>query len=579
MTPANVRLTGTDSRRAMSGERTAKTNSLLQKDASTRSRQDVLRLLLAALGATALALTGASAAEAGTFTIGDCPAAADHTLTAGPWWLILGDAPLALKQDCSGGPGDWIGLATGENGPLLEGVGVDTGQLPLAIVHIRVWWRAVGAPTGSASAEIVASNRDGTLNVPIITWAQPDMGSIWDTTAGPQELEFPASDEVDLVRLGEVCAMPYNETVTGCPTQGGLQYDGLPVLVQLYGAEVTLFDDTPPTVTLTSAPEATTPTTGPIPMSFRATDPVGIRKSELLVDGTPVRTHDYSSLCSYTEMRPCPENEPDQLSTEGSSLPEGTHQIAVRVTDAAGNSSVSPSRTVNTVRPPMPNGDPCPTPTISLRLSRKSPVPFGQPAAVEGRLGCGPTPIAGATVELDGSTLSGAHPVVLGSLKTTAEGGFTYALPSGPSRKLTFRYTAYSNQTAPEAQAALDVAVKPRITLDITPRRTHNHGKITWRGRIEGGPYPAAGITLLAQVLNVTLESVRQHHRWKTVRHQEWLTFHEIVAHQGKIAYHWTFRHTSRPTIYTFRVATPAGGAAGYEYAPAASDPVSVQVG
>lgn len=507
--------------------------------------------------------------------IGDCPAAADHATTAGPFEIDTGDVPFALKQECSGGPDDWIGLAGTENGPLLEGIGIDTYGTSVSIVAARLWWRAFGPPTGTATAEVVAYNTNGTA----ATWAQPDTNSIWDTTAGPQELTFPASDNVELLRIGERCARPYGTSVTSCPTENQFQYEGLPLVVQLYGAELTLSDATPPTITLTSGPEGEAPITSSIDLSFTASDPVGLTKSELLVDGTPVATHEYTSGCSYTQLRPCPESESDQLSVEGASLPEGTHQLAVRVTDAAGNSAVSSARTVVSARPPIPNGDPCPTPAISLTLSRPSPLPFDAAAAVEGRLACGATAIPGAKVEIESSTLAGASPVDLGSVVTDKDGSFGYQIPTGPSRKLTCAYFANSDQSTPAAQEPIKIAVEPRITLVISPRRTHNLGTIKWTGQIAGGPYPTAGVPLLTQVLNVTLHRVLTHDGWKTVRRKEWLTFAETVAHDGKIKFAHTFTRTFHPTTYTFRIATPAGGDdAGYEYTSGVSNQVSVRV-
>jgi hypothetical protein len=333
-------------------------------------------------------------------------------------------------------------------------------------------------------------------------------------------------------------------------------------------------------VTLTGGPEGSAPITGSIPISFHATDPgAGIEKAELLVDGMPIATHDYSSACSYTQLRPCPESETDQLSIDGTELTEGSHQLTVRLTDPAGNTALSPTRTLTTARPPVPNGDPCPNPGISVTLDRKSPVLFGKPATVEGRLACGSTPIAGANVGLDSSTIAGARGTSLGALQTAPDGTFRYVLPPGPSRRLIFSYDAYSNQTTPTAQTALQIEIQPKITLRISPRRTRYDGTITWSGQVEGGPYPAAGIPLLTQVLETKLERVREHRHWKTVKREVWETFHEIVARNGSIAYRRTFRHTFRPTIYTFRVATPAGGAAGYEYGANASNQVSVRVG
>jgi hypothetical protein len=123
-------------------------------------------------------------------------------------------------------------------------------------------------------------------------------------------------------------------------------------------------------------------------------------------------------------------------------------------------------------------------------------------------------------------------------------------------------YFAYSDDAKPAASAHVKIEVYPSISLRITPRQTHNGGTISWRGRVAGGPYPAAGLTLLMQV--------KVGHRWET--------FDQLQTHNGRFAYSYTFLRTSTTTTYKFRVSLPASGAAGYDFLPADSRTIDVKV-
>jgi hypothetical protein len=147
-------------------------------------------------------------------------------------------------------------------------------------------------------------------------------------------------------------------------------------------------------------------------------------------------------------------------------------------------------------------------------------------------------------------------------VQTDSGGSFSYRLAPGSSRTLTFSYTAYSDDPAPTATSTMSVAVIPQIELRISPRRTRNHGTIVWHGDVTGGPYPDRGVFLLVQVR----------------AGQRWATFDDLVSHRDRFAYKYTFRRTSRPTTYSFRVSLPDGGSAGYPYLWAASHVVRIHV-
>lgn len=230
--------------------------------------------------------------------------------------------------------------------------------------------------------------------------------------------------------------------------------------------------------------------------------------------------------------------------------------------NAANNTTIVDDHTnaiENNVVPHIPNGVPCAGETLAVRVNgRRAPVTvgYGRRPKLTGVLACAGNPIAGASVAIDGGGLSA-------SAVTSANGAFAYRIPKGHSRRLTISYTAYSDDPTPAATAHATVAVRPSIRLTITPQRTRNGGTITWRSRMKGGPYPAAGIPLQMQVREGT----------------RWQTFDEIaVVRDGRIGYRYTFRRTNQPTTYRFRLALPSGGAVGYPYASGASNTVRVYV-
>lgn len=242
----------------------------------------------------------------------------------------------------------------------------------------------------------------------------------------------------------------------------------------------------------------------------------------------------------------------------GSSAPvAGTTSSSSGTGSGAGSVSVNVNLS-NPVSVHIANGTPCTGPHLSVAVNGKhGPLTVRYPRGVRitGRLACQATSIPGAIVIIAAGDLTA-------SVKTDADGTFTYLLPPGPARQLTLSYTAYSDDPAPAALAHVLVQVIPRLTFTETPRRTHNGATMHWRGTISGGPYPPRGVTLLAQV--------RQGRSWHT--------FAELLARKGRFSYHYRFTRTRRPTVYKFRVALPRSGSGGYGYLPTASRTITVRV-
>jgi hypothetical protein len=190
-------------------------------------------------------------------------------------------------------------------------------------------------------------------------------------------------------------------------------------------------------------------------------------------------------------------------------------------------------------------------------------VSLGEGATLAGVLRCGTSPLGPATVELTISAPGAQATRAAATVQTAADGSFSYALPAGPSRQITLSHPGTTSQQ-PQALANVTLLVKPRITLSITPRATSNGHTITFAGRVLGGHIASQGLPLQLEY--------REGNRW--------MIYTEIIAsaHKGRFLYHYTFERTTVAITYTFRVAIPSTGVAGYPFAPVASAPRSVHV-
>ena len=191
-------------------------------------------------------------------------------------------------------------------------------------------------------------------------------------------------------------------------------------------------------------------------------------------------------------------------------------------------------------------------------------VPLGRRVTVRGRLACGVTPIADATVLVELAPSAGSGPVRFAQIHTAADGSFSYVVGRGPSRRIRLSYRAFAGDVAPSARATANVLVAPPISLRITPTRTVNGHTITFTGQVSGGHEPRGGLPLELEY--------REGSRWM---------IYDVVRTRpgdGRFLYRYTFRRTTQSITYSFRVAIPASGVSGYPYQPAASPARSVHV-
>jgi hypothetical protein len=506
------------------------------------------------LATVVIALANAGVAHAGTYVINDCPSAPTASSDSGPWTVF--DGPQGDKGACSGGAGDWIGPLGGTMSPgALDGVEVAVpGGSGITIHEAEVWWSVPSSISGATTFAVASTNSGlvGNGNTPQSSSTTPD--------------DFILPSSSTWFQLGDYCSG--DDAGAGCTFGGGENPN-----LQLFGAQLTLSYNGLPSGSVTGGALAGSgPVAGTQSLAYGAADTyAGVRLVQLLLDGQEVAQHDYRSECPYTNFAACPTTLSDTLGWDTTSAANGSHDLALRIINAAGNATVVDDHTITVQNPAnpvpvIPNGQtPCAGATINLTVNgrrRPAPVQYGKPVTIKGVLECGTVAIRDARIAV---TIIGApaHAAIATGVQTDADGSFSYAVPRGPDRRFQFAYTAYSTDPAPAATATATIAVLPKIRLRIAPRRTFNGHTMRWTGTITGGPYPPGGVTLEAEVREGT----------------RWTEFDQIQSNRkGRFRYSYRFHATFSPTAYTFRVALPESGSGSYPYASWHSNELSVDV-
>jgi hypothetical protein len=514
--------------------------------------------------ATLVALLGllmAGQADAGTYVINNCPSAPGANGNPGPWTVF--GAPQNTRGSCTGGPGNWIGPEGGSMSPgSLDGVQVVVpAGSGITIRGARIWWYVPHQSSG-ADTFALASVNTGLIG---------EGGTPKDSSVTPDEWTLP-SNTTELT-LADYCSN--DDAGNGCSFGAGENAN-----LELLGSQLTLADSNLPSGTVTGGALAGTGTlAGTASLTYTAEDPdSGVRLVQLLLDGQPVAQKDYLPDCPYESFAACPTNVSDEIQWNTASAGNGTHELALRVTNAAGNAAIVDEHAVtinnpgigvngsiNGRGPHIANGDPCAGEALQLVVNGKTKPPtilYGKSATVRGVLHCGTVPIRGARIAI--ATVGGPGSAAIeASVETALDGSFSYRVPTGPARQLGFSYTAYSDDPGPSATATATIRIRPRIKLKITPHSSSNERTIHWAGTVSGGPYPPQGVTLDVEV--------KEGARWRI--------FAQVVAgRKGRFRYSYRFHATDEPTTYTFRVSLPHTGAQGYPYSWGASNTINVHV-
>ncbi len=163
---------------------------------------------------------------------------------------------------------------------------------------------------------------------------------------------------------------------------------------------------------------------------------------------------------------------------------------------------------------------------------------YGGVASLRGRLTDEQArPIGGALLAvLSTQRRAGAPRVPIGTVSTGADGAFSYRLDPGPSRTVTFAYSAFGSHT-PTTQASVSTSVRASIAApSISPRSPRAHQRVRFTGRLRY--LPRSGVQVNIQF--------RDGRRWRTIG----LT---RTGTQGRFTWFYRFTRSGPGDHFDFR--------------------------
>jgi hypothetical protein len=419
-----------------------------------------------------------------------------------------------------------------------------------------------------------------------------------DGCAGQGNLNEPYAPENRIVVPGNALNSPYlgmgaycgSFVIASCPTNEGgkITYDAI---VELFAADLVLYQPTGPTVSAVSGGLAEDPTVSGISdVAFHATDPgSGVYEAIVKVDGETIdhqvlneeagRCHNLGGttdgLPAFLYTQPCPTEASADLPLDTTALANGPHHLVVTVTDAAGNVTTVLDREI-AVANQLPPG--CAASTIAGAESAAEAVTltagwkghanprlrarYGAAHTIAGRLtGAGGAPIAAAPVEVcELPAYRGAPTTLLAAPRTAANGDWSLALPHNlSSSTLRIAYRNHPLQVLPAALRTLTLTIPATLRLHIAPHTASVDGAIHFSGSLRGGPLPPGGKQLVLEARSPG---------------GPWFEFHVIRTRaHARFGYLYHFRLRG-PAHYQFRVLCEAE--ADFPFATGVSNVVGV---
>jgi 5-hydroxyisourate hydrolase-like protein (transthyretin family) len=248
-------------------------------------------------------------------------------------------------------------------------------------------------------------------------------------------------------------------------------------------------------------------------------------------------------------------------------LPAGTYELRAHAIDNVGNERTADQLrdgTVVRVHLPVRGGTVVSVGAVKRgrRPEARPIVPYGKAVMLSGRVTDSfGSPRPGVTVEItEQLAVAGAQWRPLDTVTTDKNGSFAYRAKAGMARTIRFQYAG----TPTTRPASSEVALRVRAATTLAPsrQRLRNGETVVLRGRVVGGPVPAAG-----KVITVQARTRRG-----------WLTFGtaRARARDGRWSYRYTFTGTSTTVRYRFRAVVVREEA--YPYMRGTSPTVAVVV-
>jgi hypothetical protein len=273
----------------------------------------------------------------------------------------------------------------------------------------------------------------------------------------------------------------------------------------------------------------------PIQVAATASDNVHIARVTFGVDGR--------DLASDTTL-------PYSAALPSGGLSVGRHQLHARAFDGAGQQATA-TASVEVLDASVGTANGNPTARTALirggfgkKARARRTVSYGKAALLRGRLVTPEgRPIGGATLRVASRVLAGNRgfrEIAGARVVTGADGGFIYRVPPGASRQVRIAYLAYSRDTTFAAQRLFSLRTRAGVRLTVKPSRVHNGGRVSFRGRLRGGPKPRAGVL-------VVLQARAPGGRFRTFRTVR------TKRQGGRFSTRYRFSRTTRTTGFRFR--------------------------
>ena len=501
-----------------------------------------VRAPLAALGVASLLAVVPTAARADQYVVDHCR----HFDPDAPG-VAFAEVTGATVDDCAGGSGGLNAraasglMAAGSQLEIMLSVPADRPNI--RIERVQTLYAADGPINGSATSLSLVNQLDQPVRI--------------DTPPATALADVQLPPGARSLRWDLRCG-----TASACQFQ-----DEYPLFVNK--SRLYLNESVNPTLTITGGALAGAGAkAGQQSLSFDADDAdSGVASVTVTLDATVVGSVTYS--CAYNDWSACQRSRPGQLlQVDTTKVPDGSHELVVTVRDAANNALTRSLGTVVVANGPSagaPNGASASrlakiTAGFATTRQRARRMRYGSRPTVRGRLvderG---RPISGATVAVvQQLRRAGADPVQVATVSTAADGTFSYKLAGGPSRTMTFAYSAFANDPKPTATSSLRTVVRAQLSSRVSPRSVRAGGRITLSG----------GLRLLGREgIEVKIQP-RDGRVWRTIA--------TVKTTRGG-RFRWTYRFkrgaAGRTFAFRARVDSPL-----YPFAAGNSKPVLVRV-
>jgi hypothetical protein len=522
-------------------------------------------LVRTTIAAAAVALCAAalpSAAQAGTYRIYNCqPGGVSIAApTFAPWHIYDGGGdnealPSRVQPDGSCGLG-FPGSGTAHPMQRVSGAGFEIGPragfliarvVTTIVADLKTSPPACAPPNGLCGPQQVA---------PINLGPGAAASAAGGNAATDANLEAAFATPVSSYRLGIRCG------------DGAAGADCVLVnspALTLIGAETDVVESGPPAGKIDGGSLASVGTkAGAATLTYSASDALsGVQRVEVRLDNVVAGAADFSrnlalpvaqqgnGTCTYTDFVACPATATGDITVDTTKVPDGSHTVTLRIIDAAGNIkdvAGTPITTANAVVVGAPNGNGASragklTANFTTTKKRSRHLAFDARPTIKGTLvDESGQPISGATVVIRvRPKQAGAIASQVATVLTSADGGYSFKIPGGPSRTIIVEYTAFGGDPAP-ATATLRAVVRAIVSSHIKPRSVRAGQKLTLSGRLR--LLPRKGVEVKIQA--------RDGRKWRTV---------DDVRTTATGSYHWDYHFKASARGHTFafraRVSSP----------------------